>query len=152
MQLVCRAKRWAEELELKNLGFIVANATVSFESILSNYPGPLTCVTILCPDPQFKTRHHKRRIVQKSLVDALVKALAPGGKVFVQSDVKEVAVDMKRQFDSEGVSLICEVQLKPSAHDDNGWLLENPLGVQSEREIHALSSGRKMYRLLYRRL
>lgn len=34
-----------------------------------------------CPDPHFKKRHHKRRVVQKTLVDSIVNHLMPGGKV-----------------------------------------------------------------------
>lgn len=36
-----------------------------------------------CPDPHFKKRHHKRRVVQKTLVDNIISHLVPGGKVFV---------------------------------------------------------------------
>ncbi|KAL6884609.1 hypothetical protein ACP4OV_010545 [Aristida adscensionis] len=61
------------EISQKNWGlgiyFMYANATVSFEQIVSSYPGPLSLVTILCPDPHFKKRHHKRRVLQPSLVD-----------------------------------------------------------------------------------
>lgn len=34
-----------------------------------------------CPDPHFKRRHHKRRVVQKQLVDCIINNLLPGGKV-----------------------------------------------------------------------
>ena len=34
-----------------------------------------------CPDPHFKKRHHKRRVVQKPLVDSIVNNLMPGGQV-----------------------------------------------------------------------
>lgn len=114
--------------------FLLANATISLDSVLSTYPGPLTYVTILvrqavsvhylgavwspsftcspddkynpypyfrfasclgvrlllqavrysgvqCPDPHFKNRLRNRRVVQPSLVEAIVKRLVPGGKV-----------------------------------------------------------------------
>lgn len=38
-----------------------------------------------CPDPHFKKRHHKRRVVQKPLVGDIVDALMPGGQVYIQS-------------------------------------------------------------------
>ena len=34
-----------------------------------------------CPDPHFKKRHHKRRILQEPLVDAIISNLACGGEV-----------------------------------------------------------------------
>lgn len=149
-QLVTRANRWVTELKLNNLHFIFANATVSFGLILSTYPGALKLVTISCPDPHFKARHHKRRVVQMQLVDTIINALAPGGQVFLQSDVREVAADMRCQFRAKvGVSFVDELQANPSIHDMDGWLLDNPLGVRSEREIHAMARGGKMYRNLY---
>lgn len=132
-----------------------------------------------CPDPHFKNRHHKRRVVQMQLVDSIVSTLSPGGQVrksdfnfladqnlqtcvecvsllsqvFLQSDVKEVAKDMRCQFDIKaGISLVNELQANPSTHDIEGWLLENPLGLRSEREIHAVSTGGQMYRSLYTKL
>ena len=35
-----------------------------------------------CPDPHFKKRHHKRRVLQKPLVGAIVDNLMPGGQVY----------------------------------------------------------------------
>ncbi|KAH9535447.1 hypothetical protein CY35_17G053600 [Sphagnum magellanicum] len=151
-KLLQRSRLWAEELNLTNLHFMVANATIGLDAILSTYPGKVSLVSILCPDPHFKKRHQKRRIVQKCLVDALAKHLAPGGQIFLQSDVREVAVDMRDQFDANTTVFTC-VHTKNSADcDQEGWLLENPLGVATEREIHALAQGGRLYRLLYRRL
>ncbi|KAH7446120.1 hypothetical protein KP509_01G039900 [Ceratopteris richardii] len=149
-QLVVRANNWAAELNLSNVCFIYANATVSFGSIMSTYPGPLKLVTILCPDPHFKSRHHKRRIVQMQLVEKIIDSLAPGGKVFLQSDVKEVAEDMRRQFEVKvDAYFLNDLEVNPSSYDKDGWLLDNCLGVRSEREIHAIAEGGQMYRSLY---
>ncbi|KAF8025947.1 hypothetical protein BT93_F2700 [Corymbia citriodora subsp. variegata] len=79
-KLAKRAQCWVKELGLKNIHFLFANATVSFKHIISTYPGPLVLVSILCPDPHFKKKYHKRRVVQKPLVDSILDSLAPGGK------------------------------------------------------------------------
>jgi len=42
-------------------------------------------VTIQFPDPHFKNKHKKRRVVNPALVDTIVRHLAPGKHVFVQS-------------------------------------------------------------------
>ncbi|XP_077234771.1 tRNA (guanine-N-7) methyltransferase [Tasmannia lanceolata] len=151
-KLAIRAQFWVNELCLKNIYFMFANATISFEQLVSTYPGPLTLVSILCPDPHFKKRHHKRRVLQKPLVDSIVKNLSPGGQVFVQSDVLEVALDMRKQLDawpdvfqhidSTDPSVLCDPQ---------GFILENPLGIRTEREIHAESEGAKIYRRMYQK-
>ncbi|XP_021895362.1 uncharacterized protein LOC110812815 [Carica papaya] len=150
-KLVKRANFWVKELDLRNIYFMFANATVSFEQLVSTYPGPLIRVSILCPDPHFKKRHHKRRVVQKPLVDSIVNNLAPGGKVFIQSDVLEVAVDMRNQFDEAlDVKYIDGIENNVVC-DNDGWLLKNPMGIRTEREIHAESEGAKIYRRLYQK-
>ena len=42
------------------------------------------------PDPHWKLRNRKKRIVQPQLVHAVAQLIAPGGEVFLQSDVQEV--------------------------------------------------------------
>ncbi|KAG8363538.1 hypothetical protein BUALT_Bualt19G0032800 [Buddleja alternifolia] len=137
-KLVKRAEYWVNELAMKNIHFIYANATVSFKRLVSTYPGPLVLVSILCPDPHFKKKHQKRRVVQKPLVESIVDGLVPGGQVFIQSDVLGVALDMREYFDAETDKLVHIDSIDPNMLCDNeGWLLNNPMGIRTEREIHA---------------
>ncbi|RVW20975.1 tRNA (guanine-N(7)-)-methyltransferase [Vitis vinifera] len=153
LQLAKRAEFWVKELSLHNIHFMFANATISFKELVSAYPGPLMLVSLLCPDPHFKKRHHKRRVVQKPLVDSIVKNLMPGGQVFIQSDVLEVAVDMRDRFDAESDLLQHIDTIDPSMQcDEEGWLVKNPMGIRTEREIHAEFEGAKIYRRLYQKL
>ncbi len=46
----------------------------------------LSSAYILFPDPWPKTRHHKRRIVNHALLDALSRVLMPGGKLMLATD------------------------------------------------------------------
>ncbi|KAH0860610.1 hypothetical protein HID58_088871 [Brassica napus] len=159
-KLVKRANFWVNELGLSNAHFIFANAMVSFDHLISSYRGPLEFVSILCPDPHFKKRHHKRRVVQKPLVDSILKNLKPGGKVrvrllineslqqiFVQSDVLDVAQDMRDQLDEEAKVL----EHVDTVDTEEGWLRENPMGIRTEREIHAELEGARIYRRLYQK-
>ncbi|RRT85164.1 hypothetical protein B296_00005499 [Ensete ventricosum] len=105
-----------------------------------------------CPDPHFKKRHHKRRVVQASLVDSISKRLSIGGQVFVQSDVLELALDMRNQFDArfdvfEHVDTIDNIFVC----DTQGWVLHNPMGIRTEREIHAELEGARIYRRIYQK-
>ncbi|KAF6158851.1 hypothetical protein GIB67_012494 [Kingdonia uniflora] len=152
-KMVERAQLWIKEMALSNIYFIFANAAVSFEQLVSTYPGPLMFVSILCPDPYFKKRHHKRRVVQKPLVDSILKYLRPGGQVFVQSDVLEVAIDMRSQFDAESHAIqhIDTLDSSGILCDDKGWLPSNPMGIRTEREIHAEFEGAKVYRRMYQK-
>lgn len=172
--VVDRANRWANTLELqRRVRFVLANATISLEHMLCSFPGPLSLVTIQFPDPHFKRRHHKRRVVQPQLVSA-IKALVPqGGKVFLQSDVLEVAEDMRDHFEKEAGDEfeLSELHYTPEAvfhqaselEEGNegkivekfdskwakaGWLVENPLPVPTERELHVLNQSLPVYRIM----
>ncbi|CAL5364495.1 unnamed protein product [Camellia sinensis] len=140
--LVKRAEHWVNELALRNIHFMFANATVSFKQLISTYPGPLMLVSILCPDPHFKKKYHKRRVLQKPLVESIVDSLMPQGQVFIQSDVLEVALDMREKFDAVSDELMHIDKIDTSMLcDDEGWLVSNPMGIRTEREIHAEFEG-----------
>ncbi|XP_016464312.1 uncharacterized protein LOC107787276 isoform X2 [Nicotiana tabacum] len=152
-KLVTRAEYWVNELGLKNVHFISTNAMVSFQRLVSTYPGPLMLVSILCPDPHFKKKHHKRRVVQKPLVESITNNLAHGGQVFIQSDVLDVAVDMRNYFDDLPDKLVHIDSVDPSLPcDSDGWVLNNPMGIRTEREIHAEFEGCKIYRRVYQKV
>ena len=72
--------------------------------LVQTYPGRLDLTLIQCPDPQFKTRHYKRRIVQPALAAAVARRTAPGGAVYLSSDVLEVAEDMRDIFEQHACS------------------------------------------------
>ncbi|KAK4372261.1 hypothetical protein RND71_007645 [Anisodus tanguticus] len=126
---------------------------VSFQQLVSTYPGPLMLVSILCPDPHFKKKHHKRRVAQKPLVDSIVNNLAHGGQVFIQSDVLDVALDMRNYFDAVPDKFAHIDSVYPSLPcDGEGWVLNNPMGIRTEREIHAEFEGCKIYRRVYKKV
>ena len=98
--LVEAANKIRSELGLTNLHYIFCNANTSLKPILSSLPqGILQRVTIQFPDPWFKNRHAKRSVAQPELVAELADYLAPGGTVFLQSDVKFVEIEMCDRFE-----------------------------------------------------
>ena len=111
--LVERGNAWGSHAGLvDNLHFAECNATVSMGQWLTSYAeefgGDKTAVELVAiqfPDPHFKTRHHKRRVVQSALVRAIARGLTPGARVFLQSDVQEVSEDMRDKFERYGAHL-----------------------------------------------
>ena len=141
--LVQLAEADRERLGLGNLRFLFCNANISLERWLANLPpGCLELVTIQYPDPWFKTRHHKRRMVQPALIEALAAAMAPGRQLFIQSDVPAVINQMLEAVDSSEAF---------DPLDGGEWLQENPLGLATEREWQVLDKGLPVYRRLYQR-
>ncbi|MBT5855643.1 tRNA (guanosine(46)-N7)-methyltransferase TrmB [bacterium] len=53
---------------------------------------------IFHPDPWFKDRHHKRRIVQPALLKELAKKMTPNGRVYLSTDVEVLWEDMVEQM------------------------------------------------------
>ncbi|MEI2582977.1 tRNA (guanosine(46)-N7)-methyltransferase TrmB [Scytonema sp. PRP1] len=142
--LVIEANKWRDELGLTNLHYLFCNVNNSLRSLLSSVPkGSLQRVTIQFPDPWFKNRHAKRRIVQPELVVELAEFLVPGGIVFLQSDIEFVAVEMRDRFAEHP-----RFQRRGAGE----WLAENPLPVPTEREIGTMNKGEPVYRAVFEKL
>ncbi|XP_049406483.1 phosphoglycerate kinase, cytosolic-like isoform X1 [Solanum stenotomum] len=148
-KLVRRCLDHVSQSGMTNGYFIATNATSTFRSIVSSYPGDLVLVSIQCPNPDFNKTEHRWRMVQRSLVEAIADLVAPDGKVFLQSDVKEVAVRMKKEFMKYGKGKLTVMHdLEDITSHQDGWLNENPFGIRSDWEQHVIERGAPMYRLL----
>ncbi|KAK8914398.1 hypothetical protein KSP39_PZI024096 [Platanthera zijinensis] len=90
--------------------------------------------------------------MQKPLVDSFC-LICQGGQVFMESDVLQVAMEMRSQLDMRADVLkhIDAADLGFTC-DDDGWLQHNPFGVRTEREIHAEFEGAAIYRRLYQKI
>lgn len=140
--LVDRANEICQELGLTNVHFLFCNANNSVEPILASLStGVFQRVSIQFPDPWFKKRHQKRRVVQPELVEVLAKYLPAEGMVFLQSDVLTVAQEMVDRF-AESPSF---------QRQGSEWLPENPLGVATEREMLTLGRRDPVYRAIFTR-
>ena len=107
--------------------------------------GPDAClqrVYLHFPDPWWKKRHAKRRILDDTLLGAVVRLLAPEGELFVQTDVEDRAHEFRAQLRAcDGLVL----------GGDDGWVNGNPYGAVSNRERRAVRDGLPVWRLLARR-
>ena len=141
--LVHAAEADRQALDLNNLRYLFCNANVSLEAWLAALPaGQLDLVSIQFPDPWFKKKHQKRRVLQPELLLAIAGALPPGGELFLQSDVLAVIEPQVALTEASGCFE------RPGA-DARPWRLDNPLPVPTEREQHVLSQGLPVYRVLY---
>ena len=140
--LVAAAEADRQALGLGNLHYLFCNANISLEGWLGALPpGQLELVSIQFPDPWFKKKHHKRRVLQPALLLALAAALAPGQQLFVQSDVPAVIEPMLAVIEASGCF----------SRSSDGWLEHNPLPLPTERERYVLEQGLPVYRMLYQR-
>ncbi|MGD1908695.1 MAG: tRNA (guanosine(46)-N7)-methyltransferase TrmB [Leptolyngbyaceae cyanobacterium] len=136
----CLRRRDAAQQD--NLHFIFCNANTALKDVLTSLPaGRLRRVSIQFPDPWFKKRHQKRRVVQPELVALLAETLPQGGEVVLQSDVLEVAAAM----------VDCFAESPQFQRAGDRWLPESPFSAQTEREELTLGKGLPVYRAIFQR-
>lgn len=99
----------------------------------------LTRVFVHFPDPWWKRRHNKRRVVGDTLLVEVARLLAPGGELFVQTDVKDRAEDFRNLL-STSPELVLQ--------GDSGFVQDNTYRAQSNREKRAVIDGLPIYRIL----
>jgi tRNA (guanine-N7-)-methyltransferase len=138
--LVIQANRIRSEVGVNNLHYVFGNINTSLATLLASLPsGRLQRISIQYPDPCFKHRHAKRRVVQPALVNDIARYLPSGGEVFLQSDLEWVAQEMCDRF-SENPAF---------RRTQANWLEPNPLGVPTEREVATLKRGLPVHRAVY---
>lgn len=103
--------------------------------------GAFARASVHFPDPWWKKRHTKRRVVGEELLGELARLLAPGGELFVQTDVEDRAEDYLRDIRAHGAF----------ERGGVGLVSENPFGSISNRERRAIEDGLPVWRILARR-
>jgi tRNA (guanine-N7-)-methyltransferase len=120
--LVTEANRIADEHGLRNLHYAFCNAMLWLDKLLEGIPDRrLQTVTIQFPDPWFKKKHAKRRMVNAEMIDMIADRLAAEGRVFVQTDIEFLADEMFELFRRD--KRFTEMPIT-----------ENPFPIKTERE------------------
>ena len=101
-------------------------------------------VHVLFPDPWFKKRQRKRRVVEPQLVRDLRSILKPGGELHFASDVWSLALDALAEFEA------AEDCFQNVSGPWSFWKDDNPYGARSWRESNCDAEGMKVWRIIYR--
>ncbi len=141
--LVIEANKEKNKLGLTNLHYLFCNINYAAENLLKSLPSnSLHYITIQFPDPWFKRKHVKRRVVQPELVKILVDYLVDDGTIFLQSDIEEVAREMRDRF-SQNPFLVQQHQ--------QTWLENNPFPIPTERELYVMEDHKPVYRVFFQK-
>ena len=90
-RLVKTAKLKVREKKIKNLYFVFGNANNILNDIQSKFIfKKLNSISFNFPDPWFKKRHYKRRVIQPDFIKILSNSLQKGSLIFIKTDVKEL--------------------------------------------------------------
>ena len=89
------------ELNIRNIRIVEEDARVLMREFMP--AESVDAVHLYFPDPWPKTKHHKRRIVQKPFVDEIAKVLKPGGYIHIATDWEPYAEWITDLFDASPV-------------------------------------------------
>jgi tRNA (guanine-N7-)-methyltransferase len=114
-------------------------------------PGKVACVYMHFPDPWWKKRHQKRLVMGTTFLDEAARLLAPGGELFVQTDVEERAETYETQIAAHP-AFAPYGDAADAASRGSSRLAEHPYGARSHRERRAIDDAIPIYRLRFRRV
>ena len=141
--LVRLCEKKIEQLDLHNVKFLFCNVNVSLDEWLKDLDyGQLRRVSIQFPDPWFKRKHFKRRVLTKNLINSIAKSMIKDGEIFIQSDIFKLfeymsnTIDKSRYFQKKDLGYM-------------RFLDDNPYNVKTDRELFSLQKNLPIYREIY---
>ncbi len=146
-KLVLNANLKIKSSDRKNLYFSFGNANNIFEH--SDNKSIFNCINSISfyfPDPWFKKKHHKRRVIQTKLINLLSKSMKNGSLIFIKTDVQEL-------FDYMECIVSESSNFKKLANKD--MLFDksfNPSRIKTNREKYAILNKLKIYESIYKKM
>lgn len=135
-----RAKVGREGID--NLTFAYVNLNVDLDHVLP--PRSVDAFHLLFPDPWFKAKHRKRRVVDPWMLGVIAQQLRPGGELHFASDIFEVALEAMAEIEDAAEDL----GLRNARGPWSFWR-GNPFPAQSRREDITLARGQRVWRMRY---
>lgn len=140
-EMIRRVNKRAKEENINNVQGVFANLNHDLPALFGTEQ--IQRIFVNFPDPWFKKSQHKRRVVQPEWAMQAVAFLRPGGELFFQSDVFDLALDA-----------MCVLEQTPGLRNVQGewsFLCANPYQAQSLREVRVLEKGLPVWRILYKK-
>ena len=143
-KLVQSARYKLRDREIHNLYFLFGNAN----NILKDFQNRiliknLKSVSFFFPDPWFKKRHHKRRVIQPDFVNILSNSMQKGSLIFIKTDVKDL-------FDHMDFTILANFNFKKLDKKDYDFSEGfNPNKVQTNREKYVIVNQLDIFERIY---
>ena len=146
-RLAKTAKLRVNKREIKNLYFVFGNAY----NILDDFNNKfliknLKSISFNFPDPWFKKRHQKRRVVQPKFINLLSHSMQKESLIFIKTDVKEL-------FEHMDSTILSYCNFKKI--DINGFNYSesfNPNKVQTNREKYVFLNELSFFESIYEKI
>tara|TARA_A100001035_G_scaffold118025_1_gene92688 strand:- start:683 stop:1312 length:630 start_codon:yes stop_codon:yes gene_type:complete len=146
-RLVKTAKLKVLEREINNLYFVFGSAN----KILNNFQSKfifqnLKSISFNFPDPWFKKRHHKRRVIQPDFINILSNLMQKGSLIFIKTDVKDL-------FDYMDCIILNNSKFKKIDKKDLNYSESyNPNEVQTNREKYVIVNELEIFERIYMKI
>jgi tRNA (guanine-N7-)-methyltransferase len=136
-------KKFASDLEaralrrkLGNLVVLIGDARLLAPRIFR--AGSLAAVHVHFPDPWWKRKHERRRLVDDGMSILLLRLLRPGGLLDFRTDVERYALDALARLEEAGFE---------NANGAGRFSEHDPDEIPSTREKRYLATGQPVWRL-----
>jgi tRNA (guanine-N7-)-methyltransferase len=136
-------KKFAADLEdrarrrgLRNLVVLTGDARLLAPRLFPE--GSIAAVHVHFPDPWWKRRHERRRLVDDGMSTLLLRLLRPGGLLDFRTDVERYALDAVARLEEAGFD---------NAQGSGRFAERDPDEIPSTREKRYLASGQPVWRL-----
>ena len=146
-KLVLNANLKMKSRENKNLYFSFGNANNIFnQSNNKSIINFITSISFNFPDPWFKKKHHKRRVIQPKLINLLSNSMKRGSLIFIKTDVRDL-------FDHMELTISKSIKFKKIPYQDVKFYESfNPNRIQTNREKYVILNQLKIYESIYKKI
>ena len=143
-KLVNTAKLKVREREIENLYFIFGSANKILNDIQSQILiNNIKSISLNFPDPWFKKRHYKRRVVQPEFINILSNLLQKESLIFIKTDVKDL-------FDYMDITIKSNLNFKIIDKKDFNYSKSfNPNKVKTNRENNVIINQLAIFERIY---
>ena len=143
-KLVNNAKSKLRDMAIRNLYFAFGNANNIFND--PNYKFLIDYVSSISfnfPDPWYKKKHHKRRVIQPDLIRTLSNSMRKESLIFIKTDVKEL-------FDYMDFTISNNLNFKQLQNIDLFYPESfNPKMIKTNREKYAIGRQLEIFQRIY---
>ena len=146
-KLVRTAKLNLRERDIKNLYFVFGNANNIISDVHSKFIFKNEkSISFNFPDPWFKKKHYKRRVIQPEFINILSNLLQKGCLIFIKTDVKDL-------FEYMDLTILNNFNFKKIDKEDLNYFESfNPNEVKTNREKYAIVNQLDIFERIYIKL
>ncbi len=142
-QVLDRNRLRADKEGLKNLSFGYVNLNIDIDRVFADRA--VDRFHLLFPDPWFKQRHRKRRVIEPGLLAVLRRQLRSGGELHFASDIFDVALAAMAEIEDPSNH---HLGYRNLAGPWSFWR-GNPFDAASRRERITLRRQQRVWRMRY---